>query len=182
MLVNLLCVQYICANTNSSENTMNSDLYDIPCTTISGEETTLAAYKDKVVLVVNTASKCGFTPQYEGLEALHKDYAEQGLVVLGFPCNQFKQQEPKGDGEIASFCQMNFGVTFPLFAKLDVNGPSAHPLYTSLKNAAPGLLGSKGVKWNFTKFLVAPNGASVERFAPATKPSQLVSAIEKLLP
>jgi len=161
---------------------MSAAIYDIPCTTIEGESTTLAAHKDKVLLVVNTASKCGFTPQYKGLEALHKKYADQGLVVLGFPCNQFKQQEPEGDSAIASFCEMNFGVTFPLFAKLDVNGPGAHPLYETLKAAAPGVLGSKGVKWNFTKFLVAPGGQSVERFAPATAPEKMASAIEQLLP
>ncbi len=161
---------------------MPASIYDIPCNTITGEETTLEQYRDKVVLIVNTASKCGFTPQYKGLEALHQKYSDQGLVVLGFPCNQFKQQEPGGDEEIASFCELNFGVTFPLFAKLDVNGSSTHPLYEQLKSAAPGLLGSKRVKWNFTKFLVAPGGASVERFSPATNPSQMERAIKKLLP
>ncbi|RRJ84473.1 glutathione peroxidase [Aestuariirhabdus litorea] len=160
---------------------MSTDLYSLKCRTINGEETSLEAFKDKVMLIVNTASRCGFTPQYKGLEALHQKYKDEGLVVLGFPCNQFRDQEPGDEGEIASFCEMNFGVSFPLFAKIDVNGDNAHPLFKQLKQAAPGLLGSQGVKWNFTKFLVAPGGQRVKRFAPLTKPARLEQEVEAML-
>ncbi|WP_426416851.1 glutathione peroxidase [Aestuariirhabdus sp. LZHN29] len=160
---------------------MSNDLYAVTCRTISGEEVTLDSYRDNVILVVNTASKCGFTPQYKGLEALHQKYGGQGLVVLGFPCNQFREQEPEAEGEIASFCEMNFGVSFPLFAKVDVNGDNAHPLFEILKRSAPGVLGSKGVKWNFTKFLVAPGGKQIVRFAPMTKPAALESEVVAML-
>ncbi len=146
-----------------------------------GSEQSLGEYRGKVVLVVNTASKCGFTPQYEGLEELHQRFADRGLVILGFPCNQFGKQEPGGAGEISGFCQRNYGVSFPMFAKVEVNGDNAHPLYRHLKSAAPGLLGTQGVKWNFTKFLVDRNGRVVRRFAPVTKPAELAGAIEALL-
>ncbi|WP_350579548.1 glutathione peroxidase [Pseudomonas sp. HY2-MNA-CIBAN-0224] len=159
---------------------MTDTLLTIPCTTLSGEQKTLADYSGKAVLVVNTASKCGFTPQYKGLEALWQQYKDQGLVILGFPCNQFGQQEPGDEAEISEFCELNFGVTFPLFKKVEVNGKNAHPLFVELKKRAPGVLGSEAIKWNFTKFLIGPDG-KVERYAPATKPSALKADIEKLL-
>ena len=154
---------------------------DTPLTTLRGEATTLRAYAGKVILVVNTASKCGFTPQYAGLEALWKRHADAGLVILGFPCDQFGHQEPGSEAEIEGFCQVNYGVTFPMFAKIEVNGPGAHPLFTQLKAAAPGILGSEGIKWNFTKFLVNRRGEVVERYAPTTKPEDLEGEIHKLL-
>ena len=160
---------------------MTDNLLNIPCTTLSGDQKTLADYAGKVVLVVNTASKCGFTPQYKGLEALWQQYRDQGLVILGFPCNQFGQQEPGDEAAISDFCELNFGVTFPLFKKVEVNGSNAHPLFVQLKKRAPGLLGSQGIKWNFTKFLIGRDGQSVKRYAPATKPEALKSAIEALL-
>lgn len=159
---------------------MSATLFDIPCTTLSGEQKTLADYAGKAVLVVNTASKCGFTPQYKGLEALWQQYKDQGLVILGFPCNQFGKQEPGDEAAISEFCELNFGVTFPLFKKIEVNGSQAHPLFVQLKKRAPGVLGSQGIKWNFTKFLVGPDG-KVKRYAPATKPEALKADIERLL-
>ncbi|HEP7965018.1 TPA: glutathione peroxidase [Pseudomonas aeruginosa] len=158
---------------------MSDSLLSIPCTTIKGEQKTLADFGGKALLVVNTASKCGFTPQYQGLEALWEKYRERGLVVLGFPCNQFGKQEPGDEGEISQFCELNYGVSFPLFRKIEVNG--AHPLFVSLKKRAPGLLGSQGIKWNFTKFLIGRDGQVVKRYAPTTKPEELSSAIEALL-
>ena len=160
---------------------MTDNLLNIPCTTLSGDQKTLADYAGKVVLVVNTASKCGFTPQYKGLEALWQAYKDRGLVILGFPCNQFGQQEPGDAAAISEFCELNFGVTFPLFKKVEVNGSNAHPLFVQLKKRAPGLLGSQGIKWNFTKFLINRDGQSVKRYAPATKPEALKTAIEALL-
>ena len=156
-------------------------IYDFTAQALDGRDVSLADYRGKVLLIVNTASKCGFTPQYEGLEALNKRYGDKGLVVLGFPCNQFGAQEPGNAEEIANFCSLTYDVTFPMFAKIDVNGPSAHPLYAFLKSEKKGLLGSEGIKWNFTKFLVGRDGQVVERFAPTTKPEDLSSAIEKLL-
>jgi glutathione peroxidase len=158
-----------------------TDIYDILARRIDGQEAPIGDWRDKVLLIVNTASKCGFTPQYEGLEALQKQYAERGFSVLGFPCNQFGAQEPGDEAEIANFCKLNYDVDFPMFAKVDVNGPAAHPLYRQLKKAAPGLLGSEAIKWNFTKFLVDRKGAVVERFAPTTKPADIARDIEKLL-
>ncbi|WP_068826506.1 glutathione peroxidase [Pseudomonas sp. BMS12] len=160
---------------------MSDKLFDIPVTTIKGEQKTLADFGGKAVLVVNTASKCGFTPQYKGLENIWQQYKDKGLVVLGFPCNQFGKQEPGDEGAISEFCELNFGVSFPLFKKIDVNGSEAHPLYVQLKDRAPGLLGSKGIKWNFTKFLISADGSQVKRFAPTTKPEELTSEIEALL-
>lgn len=160
---------------------MSNELFDIPVTTIKGEQKTLADFGGKAVLVVNTASKCGFTPQYKGLENLWEQYKDKGLVVLGFPCNQFGKQEPGNEGAISEFCELNFGVSFPLFKKIDVNGANAHPLFVQLKKRAPGLLGSQGVKWNFTKFLISADGTAVKRFAPATKPEDLTAEIEALL-
>jgi glutathione peroxidase len=158
-----------------------ASIYDIPVTTIDGTPATLAEYRGKVMLVVNVASKCGFTPQYAGLEELYRKYRERGLVVLGFPCNQFLWQEP-GDGDaIKSFCTLKYNVTFPMFAKVDVNGSSAHPLYKHLKHAARGSLGTKSIKWNFTKFLVGRDGKVVRRYGTATKPESLAADIEKLL-
>lgn len=141
----------------------------------------MADYAGKVLLIVNTASHCGFTPQYAALEALYQRYRERGLVVLGFPCNQFGSQEPGEAEEIASFCQKNYGVSFPMFAKIEVNGNEAHPLYQYLKKAAPGLLGSEGIKWNFTKFLVDREGKVLARYASALKPEDMADDIERLL-
>ena len=141
----------------------------------------LCQYAGKVLLVVNTASKCGFTPQYKGLENVWQQYKDKGLVVLGFPCNQFGKQEPGNEGAISEFCELNFGVSFPLFKKIDVNGSDAHPLFVQLKKQAPGLLGSKGIKWNFTKFLIGRDGQVVKRFGPTTKPQDLTQEIEALL-
>ncbi|AHL76148.1 glutathione peroxidase [Stutzerimonas stutzeri] len=157
---------------------MRDPLFDIPCVTIDGQQKTLADFDAKVLLVVNTASECGFTPQYKGLEALWRRYQQQGLVVLGFPCDQFGHQEPGEEGQIATFCERNFGVSFPLFAKIQVNGGDAHPLFVQLKKRAPGLLGSKAIKWNFTKFLIADDGRSVERFSSRTHPEALAAHIE----
>ncbi|MCC7115167.1 MAG: glutathione peroxidase, partial [Burkholderiales bacterium] len=141
----------------------------------------LARYKRKVLLIVNTASKCGFTPQYEGLEALHRNLNAKGLEVLGFPCNQFGAQEPGSEADIAQFCEMNYGVSFPMFAKVDVNGGHASPLYRHLKSAKPGVLGSEAIKWNFTKFLVDRNGEVVQRYSPQTEPKDLEADIRNLL-
>ena len=146
-----------------------------------GSPVDLARYAGKVLLVVNTASKCGFTPQYEGLEALHRDYAGKGFEVLGFPCNQFGAQEPGEAAEIANFCSLTYDVTFPVFAKVDVNGSSADPLFVELKKQAPGFLGTSGIKWNFTKFLIGKDGKVTERYAPTTKPEDIRKDIERLL-
>ena len=160
---------------------MADALLSIPCVTLSGEQKVLGDFQGKLLLVVNTASQCGFTPQYKGLEQLWQHYRERGLVVLGFPCNQFGKQEPGDAREIAQFCETNFGVSFPLFRKIEVNGTGAHPLFVELKKRAPGLFGSQKIKWNFTKFLVDPASGSVTRFAPSTKPEALKASIEKLL-
>lgn len=156
-------------------------VYDFSGLNIKGEEVPLDQFKGKVMLIVNTASKCGFTPQYKGLEELYKNYKEKGLEILGFPCNQFGKQEPGNEEQITEFCELNFGVTFPLFKKIDVNGPDAHPLYKFLKNEAPGLLGSEAIKWNFTKFLVNQNGKVVKRFAPTDTPEKIEKHVRKLL-
>lgn len=148
---------------------------------LNGKEEDLSQYQGKVVLIVNTASKCGFTPQYEGLESIYKKYEDQGLVILGFPCNQFGKQEQGDSGQISEFCQLNYGVSFPMFDKIEVNGDDTHPLYQDLKKAAPGLLGSKGIKWNFTKFLINRDGEVVSRYAPTTKPEDIAADVEKLL-
>jgi len=155
-------------------------LHDFTATSLTGQDIDLSRYEGKAVLVVNTASKCGFTPQYEGLEKLYEEYADQGLVVLGFPCDQFRHQEPGDEAEIAEFCQRNYGVTFPMFAKIDVNGSNAHPLYRWLLQAKGGRLGDR-IKWNFTKFLVGPDGDVVDRYASTTKPEKLRGDIEALL-
>ncbi|MEI9994802.1 MAG: glutathione peroxidase [Rhizomicrobium sp.] len=157
-----------------------TSIYDFSAKTLQGKDVPLAEFRGKPMLIVNTASKCGFTPQYEGLEELYKAHRDQGLVVLGFPCNQFGAQEPGSAEEIGAFCQVNYGVSFPMFAKIDVNGPAEHPLYTFLKNEKRGL-GWRGIKWNFTKFLVNREGKVVGRFAPTTKPKDIEGAIAKVL-
>jgi glutathione peroxidase len=156
-------------------------VYDFSARTIDGKSRKLSDYKGKVLLVVNTASQCGFTPQYKGLEALYEKYKDKGFAVLGFPSNQFGAQEPGPDSEIAEFCEMNYGVTFPMFSKIDVNGADAHPLYKYLTSTKKGLLGSEAIKWNFTKFLVDKKGNVVERYAPTTKPEELEKDVEKAL-
>jgi len=156
-------------------------IYDFSAQDIHGKPRSLADYKDKVLLIVNTASKCGFTPQYKGLEALYKKLHGRGLEILGFPCNQFGAQEPGSEDEIASFCELNYGVTFPMFAKVDVNGANTAPVFQYLKKAKPGLLGSEAIKWNFTKFLVDRNGKVVDRYAPNAEPESIAGDIEKLL-
>ncbi len=158
-----------------------STLYDFAVRRLDGSETLLGDWRGKVLLIVNTASQCGFTPQYAGLEALYKKYKDRGFAVLGFPCNQFGAQEPGTADEIGAFCEKNYGVSFPLFDKVDVNGPNAHPLFTHLKEEAPGLLGTDGIKWNFTKFLVDRHGKVVTRYAPTTSPNALDSDVLALL-
>jgi glutathione peroxidase len=160
--------------------TQRTTLGDFTATTIDGKDQELGTYVGDVVLVVNTASQCGFTPQYEGLQRLHETYAGRGFTVLGFPCNQFGHQEPGAEDEIASFCESTYGVSFPMFAKIEVNGNHTHPLYTWLKDAKSGLLGG-AIKWNFTKFLIARDGTVVHRYAPQTAPADLVEDIEEQL-
>ena len=158
-----------------------TSVHDFTATSIAGEPVALGGYRGKVLLIVNTASACGFTPQYKGLQALHERYADRGLVVLGFPCNQFGAQEKGSDEEIASFCDLKFGVTFPLMHKIEVNGDGAHPLYRWLTSEAPGVLGTKSIKWNFTKFLVGRDGQVIRRYAPQDKPEKLAADIEAAL-
>ncbi|KXI30824.1 glutathione peroxidase [Paraglaciecola hydrolytica] len=160
---------------------MSNNIYQFQATLNNGQEIQLDQYQGKVILIVNTASKCGFTPQYEGLQALYSQYQDKGLVVLGFPCDQFGHQEPGTDGEIEQFCSLNFNVNFPLFKKIEVNGDNTHPLYQHLKAAAPGILGSKKIKWNFTKFLVNKQGVVTQRYASLTKPEKITADIEALL-
>lgn len=158
-----------------------SDFYSYAAKTIDGGEQALDAYRGKVVLVVNVASKCGFTPQYQGLETIWRQYRDQGLVVLGFPCDQFGHQEPGDENEIKNFCSLNYEVSFPMFAKIEVNGDGAHPLYKYLKQHAKGILGTEAIKWNFTKFLVSRDSERIERYAPTTTPEELVKEIEGML-
>lgn len=160
---------------------MSESIYDFSVQDIKGNDHDMAEHRGKVLLIVNTASKCGFTPQFEGLQALHKDLGERGLDVLGFPCNQFLNQDPADNGAISQFCSLNYGVDFPMFAKIEVNGPEAHPLYRFLKQQAKGLMGSEKVKWNFTKFLVNRDGQVVRRYPPTSKPEAIRADIEKLL-
>ena len=160
---------------------MTAPIYEFEAQTIGGKKVKLDAYKDQPMLIVNTASKCGLTPQYEGLEALYEEYKDQGLVVLGFPCNQFGRQEPGSESDIEEFCQLNYGVSFPMFAKIDVNGRDADPIFKYLKKTSKGILGSEKIKWNFTKFLVNKDGEVVARFAPTVKPKDLAGNIEELL-
>jgi glutathione peroxidase len=156
-------------------------VYDFSAKTLDGQDVSLADYRGQVLLIVNTASKCGFTPQYEGLEGLYQAYKDKGFTVLAFPCNQFGAQEPGNAEEIANFCSLTYDVTFPVLGKIDVNGPQAHPLYAYLKHEQKGLMGTEGIKWNFTKFLIGRDGQVVERFAPNTKPEDLKLAVEALL-
>ena len=159
----------------------SNSFYDLEATAIDAKNVKMSDYKGKVVLIVNTASKCGFTNQYEGLEKLYQNYKDQGLVVMGFPCNQFRRQEPASEHEIQEFCKLNYGVSFPLFAKVDVNGAKTHPVYKFLKKQKPGLLGTENIKWNFTKFLIDKDGQVIERYSPDTKPENITGTIEKLL-
>ena len=158
-----------------------ASLYELSARALGGETVRLERYRDKVLLIVNTASECGFTPQYAGLQRLHERYAARGFEVLGFPCNQFGQQEPGDAAQIGSFCEKQYGVAFPMFEKIDVNGSDAHPLYRYLTRQAPGLLGTRWIKWNFTKFLVDRSGHVVKRYAPSKKPEELDADIEALL-
>ncbi len=156
-------------------------IYKYTAATLAGEDVSLETWRGRVLLVVNTASACGFTPQYAGLEALYRKYEPQGLTVLGFPCNQFGAQEPGNEIQIGAFCKKNYGVTFPLFAKVDVKGANAHPLFLYLTQAKPGLLGTEAIKWNFTKFLIDRNGNPIARYAPQTKPEDLEEPIKELI-
>lgn len=157
------------------------NLYAFSAQTLGGETVSLDKYRDKVLLIVNTASECGFTPQYKGLQDLYERYASRGFEVLGFPCNQFGKQEPGDAAQIGSFCETNYGVTFPMFEKIEVNGANAHPLYKYLTEKEPGVLGIEAIKWNFTKFLVDRQGNIVKRFAPITKPESITDDVEKLM-
>ena len=157
-------------------------VYDYSATTLGGERQSLSHYRGQVLLIVNVASKCGFTPQYAGLEALYRKYRDHGFAVLGFPCDQFGHQEPGDEAQIGAFCSQTYGVSFPMFAKIKVNGADAHPLYRYLKHARPGVMGFEAIKWNFTKFLVSADGEPVKRFAPADKPESLEPAIAAQLP
>ncbi len=156
-------------------------VYDFQAKTIDGQEATLSDYRGNVLLIVNVASRCGFTPQYQGLEDLYRKYKEQGFLVLGFPCNQFGSQEPESESQIKNFCETSFGVTFPLFSKIAVNGPQAHPLYKFLVAAKPGILGTKKIKWNFTKFLVGRQGNPLKRYAPKHPPAAIEADIKRAL-
>jgi len=156
-------------------------IFDFKADSLTGAPVNLEQYRGKVLLIVNTASKCGFTPQYQGLEAVYRQFRDKGVEVLGFPCNQFGKQEPGDASQIGEFCEKNYGVTFPMFAKIDVNGDAAHPLFRHLKKEATGLLGSQAIKWNFTKFLVKKDGTVYKRYAPRTEPKELMADIEKLL-
>ncbi len=158
-----------------------SEIFNFEATSLDGKPAPLADYRGQVLLIVNTASECGFTPQYAGLQALYEKYRDRGFVVLGFPCNQFGAQEPGSAEQIGAFCEKNYGVTFPMFEKIDVNGDSAHPLFTWLKQSAPGVLGTERIKWNFTKFLVDRDGQVKARYASVTKPNELAKDIEALL-
>ena len=158
-----------------------TSIYDVEAKRLNGEPVTLDQFKGKALLIVNTASKCGFTPQYQALEAVYRKFKDRGLQILGFPCNQFGKQEPGDSQEIASFCSTRYEVSFPMFEKIEVNGDGAHPLYRLLKSAAPGVLGSEAIKWNFTKFLVGRDGKVIKRYAPATKPEKIEQDIEAAL-
>jgi len=160
---------------------MSDNVYEFSCDTTGGKKKSLADYQGKVLLVVNTASKCGFTPQFAGLEEIYEKYKDDGLEILGFPCNQFGKQDPGSNDEIMEFCQLNYGVSFPMFGKIEVNGSGADPLFQYLKKEAPGALGTQGIKWNFTKFLIDPAGKVVKRYAPKDTPKAIAKDIEKLL-
>jgi len=159
---------------------MSENFYDYEAQDVKGKIHSMDEYKGKTVLIINTASKCGFTPQYDGLQKIYEEYKDQGLEILGFPCDQFANQEPGSNEEIAQFCKLNFGVTFPLYSKIDVNGPETHPLYKYLKKKKPGLLGGN-IKWNFTKFLINSQGEPVKRYAPTVKPEDLIKDVLKVM-
>ena len=161
---------------------MSAPFYQIEVQPISGDPYKLEEHRGKALLIVNTASQCGYTPQYTGLQKLYDRFKERGLVILGFPCNQFRGQEPGTDGQIAEFCSLNHGVSFPLYSKLKVNGPNAHPLFKHLKQEAPGILGTQSIKWNFTKFLVSPEGDVIKRYGSKDTPASIASDIEAILP
>ncbi len=179
MMKKIVLILFLFLTTLLGEDSMK--LYDIKVKDIDGNEFTMAKYKDRVMLIVNVASKCGFTSQYEGLEKLHEQYNQKGLSILGFPCNQFLSQEPGTEKEIKTFCSLTYGVKFDMFSKIDVNGKNTHELYKYLKSNSGGFLGTDIIKWNFTKFLVDKNGKVVKRYSPNTKPSDIKSDIEKLL-
>jgi len=160
---------------------MSNSVFDFSCQTPSGQDKPISDFEGKVLLVVNTASKCGFTPQFAGLEELYEKYKDRGLEVLGFPCNQFGKQDPGSNDEITEFCQLNYGVSFPMFGKVEVNGSDADPLFKHLKAEAPGALGTESIKWNFTKFLIDPSGKVIKRYAPKTKPADIAADVEALL-
>jgi len=160
---------------------MTSNVYDFTCQTTAGKDQPLSDYQGKVLLVVNTASKCGFTPQFAGLEEMYEKYRDQGLEILGFPCNQFGKQDPGTNDEIQEFCQLNYGVSFPMFGKIEVNGSGTDPLFKHLKKEAPGALGSQRIKWNFTKFLINADGEVVKRYAPTVKPKDIEKDVKKML-
>ncbi|MEM9194587.1 MAG: glutathione peroxidase [Myxococcota bacterium] len=160
---------------------MGAPIYDIEVETLEGDRKSLGEYEGKVMLVVNTASQCGFTPQFKGLQRLHEKLGDQGLAVLGFPCNQFGKQEPGNASQIGAFCEKNYGVSFPMHAKIEVNGPNAHPLFQTLKGEKKGMLGSSRIKWNFTKFVVDRNGRVVKRYGPSTTPEKIEQDLEQLL-
>lgn len=181
MLKGIFSLLFILSLNTLAKDVQMKTIYDFKVKTIEGKETTLEQYKGKVMLIVNVASKCGYTPQYDGLETLYTKYKDKGLVVLGFPCNQFGSQEPGSETEIQSFCRVNFGVTFPMFSKINVNGEETHPLYHYLKSEQPGILGTEAIKWNFTKFLVDKEGNVIERFGSSTRPSELEDKVEQLL-
>lgn len=179
--IGIILLLFGCKASKKSSESISDNFYSFKAVNMSGQEVSMDAYKGKVVLVVNTASKCGFTPQFEGLEALYQKYRDKGFIVLGFPSNEFGKQDPGTNEEILTFCQSNYGVTFPMFEKIEVNGDNAHLLYKYLKKALPGTLGSE-IKWNFTKFLLDSNGKPFKRFAPTTKPVDLENDIRTLLP
>jgi len=172
---------YILACSKQTEGNMKQSIYDFTVVTIDGKEISMSEFKGKTLLIVNVASKCGFTKQYEGLQNLYAKYKDKGFVVLGFPCNQFGAQEPGSNEDIQEFCSVNFGVTFPMFDKIDVNGDNTHPLYVYLKSNAPGILGTEAIKWNFTKFLVDKDGKIVERYATQTTPESIAEKVEELV-
>ena len=178
-MTKLLLIILITLTTQAGESMKH--FYDFSAKAIDGSTISMSTYKNKVLLVVNVASKCGYTPQYEGLEKLYKKYRSQGFEILGFPCNQFRNQEPGTAKEIQNFCKVNYGVTFPLFSKIDVNGANTHPLYVHLKKEASGFLGTEGIKWNFTKFLIDKDGKVITRYGSSTKPVEIAKDIEKLL-
>lgn len=180
MILKKILLAFLLIHSLNAGDTMNH-FYDFNVRTITGEEQSMSIYKDKVLLIVNVASECGYTPQYKGLEKLYKTYHDQGFEVLAFPCNQFGGQEPGTEKQIQNFCKVNFGVTFPLFAKIDVNGEYTHPLYVYLKKKAPGILGTESIKWNFTKFLIDREGNVITRYGSSRKPEEIAKDIEKLL-